>query len=41
MNMTKIKIYYLTYSLALAVFAGVFLVASKSEASQFANEEDR
>ena len=46
--MTKIKIYYITYSFALAVFAGVFLVASKSEASQFddieainANEEDR
>ena len=33
--MTKIKIYYITYSFALAVFAGVFLVASKSEASQF------
>ena len=31
--MTKIKIYYITYSFALAVFAGVFLVASKSEAS--------
>ena len=41
MNMTKIKIYYLTYSLALSVFAGVFLIASKSEASQSINEEDR